>query len=240
MSGRTAVRDDEAVVVDPPLEGARWVVGNGCCAAATAHRNAVLPVNGAFHVAERFAIDFVRLDAERRLFDGPVGDLASYGYYGERVLSVADGVVVGTQDGLPEQTPPNFPTDATAQTAGGNHVVVDIGDGRFAFYAHLQPGSLRVAVGDRVERGQVLGRLGNSGNSDAPHLHFHVMDGPSPLGSNGLPFVFRSFASAGTVTDENALFVGEPAPIGPALAGRHREQLPLNLQVVRFFPRRRA
>lgn len=60
------------------------------------------------------------------------------------------------------------------------------------------------------------------------------MDGPSPLGSNGLPFVFRSFASEGTVADQDALFAGQPAPVGPALAGPHRKQLPLDLQVVRF------
>ena len=91
----------------------------------------------------------------------------------------------------------SFPTDATIQMAAGNHVVVDIGEGRFAFYAHMQPGSVRVKVGDKVKTGQVLGLLGNSGNTDSPHLHFHVMDGPSPLVSNGLPFAFNSLHRAG-------------------------------------------
>ncbi|MGH2583434.1 MAG: M23 family metallopeptidase, partial [Dehalococcoidia bacterium] len=119
--------------------------------------------------------------------------------------------------------------------AGGNHVVVDIGGGRFAFYAHLQPGSLRVQVGEGVTRGQVIGLLGNTGNSDAPHLHFHVMDGPEPLASNGLPYVFRSFESEGTLTNTvDDLVEGQPAQIGPALAGRHRLQIPMNNQVVDF------
>lgn len=122
----------------------------------------------------------------------------------------------------------------TAENAGGNWIVVDIGGGHFAFYAHLQPHSLTVKAGDRVRPGEVLGRLGNSGNSTAPHLHFHLMDGPSPLASNGLPYELTHFSSPGTVTDLNAMFLGQPTPIGPQLAGRHRHQLPLNLQVVDF------
>ena len=62
----------------------------------------------------------------------------------------------------------------TLETVGGNNVIMEIGDGLYAFYAHLQPGSLRVKVGDKVRRGQVLGLLGNSGNSSEPHLHFHI------------------------------------------------------------------
>ena len=115
------------------------------------------------------------------LISGPIDQLSSYAYFGDEIYSVADGTVVGIEDGLPEQVPGKLPEDATIQMAAGNHVVVDIGEGRFAFYAHMQPGSVRVKVGDRVKTGQVLGLLGNSGNTDTPHLHFHVMDGPSPL-----------------------------------------------------------
>jgi murein DD-endopeptidase MepM/ murein hydrolase activator NlpD len=121
------------------------------------------------------------------------------------------------------------------QIAGGNYVVVDIGRGRYAFYAHLQPGSLEVKVGDKVKTGQQLGKLGNTGNTDAAHLHFHVMDGPSPLLSNGLPFVFTSFEGEGLVTDEPALVAGVPTTVDTAaLTGTHRRELPLNLEVVAF------
>jgi hypothetical protein len=235
-SGLTSVVAENAVVIDPPLRGARWVVGDGCCARRSAHRGAVLPVNGAFHVAERFAIDFVQLDERGRLFDGPGDALSSYKYYGAEILSVADGVVAATMDGLPENVPGRLPAVVTAATAGGNYAVVDIGGGRFAFYAHMQPSSLRVRVGQRVVTGQLLGRLGNSGNSDAPHLHFHVMDSPAPLGSNGLPYVFRSFRGEGTVTaaDLDTLLTGRPAAIAPALSGQYSDRLPLDLQVVSF------
>jgi murein DD-endopeptidase MepM/ murein hydrolase activator NlpD len=121
------------------------------------------------------------------------------------------------------------------QTAGGNYVVVDIGKGRYAFYAHMQPDSLKVKLGDTVKTGQVIGLLGNTGNSDAAHLHFHVMDGPSPLLSNGLPFVFDQFTGEGLVTDEPALTALQPAPVDTAaLSGTHQNEMPLNLEVVGF------
>ncbi|MGE5764222.1 MAG: M23 family metallopeptidase [Mycobacterium leprae] len=233
-TGAASVASDPAVVVRPPLRGARWVDLNGCCATATSHRSGTEPINGALHVPERFAIDFVRLDGSGRLFTGPANKLTSYRYFGTEVLSVADGVVVGIQDGLPENVPGHLPPVVTPQNAGGNYVVVDIGDRHFAFYAHLQPGSLRVTTGARVRRGQVLGLLGNTGNSDAPHLHFHVMDRPSPLASNGLPFRFESFDSLGTVTNPGDLFAGKPVRVGGGLSGTHARQLPLNQQVVNF------
>jgi murein DD-endopeptidase MepM/ murein hydrolase activator NlpD len=121
------------------------------------------------------------------------------------------------------------------QTAGGNYVVIDIGKGRYAFYAHMLPDSLKVKLGDAVKTGQVIGLLGNTGNSDGAHLHFHIMDGPSPLLSNGLPFVFDEFTGEGLVTDETALVSLQPAPVDTsALSGTHKNQMPLNLEVVAF------
>lgn len=81
----------------------------------------------------------------------------------------------------------------TLETVGGNHVIIDIGDGRYAFYAHLKPGSPKARNGERVRRGQV----GNSGNSTEPHLHFHLSDGNSPLGSEGVPYAHESFELVG-------------------------------------------
>jgi hypothetical protein len=226
-----------AVVVAPPLKGARWVVGGGCCATITYHRGATLPINGAIRTAERYAIDFVQLDEQNRIASGPIGELASYRYFGVPVHSVADGTVVGIEDGMTEQVPGKLPPDATIQMAAGNHVVVDIGDGRYAFYAHLQPGSLRVKPGDKVSRGQVIGLLGNSGNTDGPHLHFHIMDGPTPLVAGGLPYAFTAFTGEGRIADEQALATGGPVKIdrgGDALTGAHHTQLPLNLEVIGF------
>lgn len=224
-----------AVVLAPPLKGAHWVIGGGCCAPPSYHRGATLPINGGIRVAERFAIDFVQLNDQGMIYSGAQDKLESYAYFGDEIYAAADGTVVAAEDGLAEQVPGKLPDDATIDMAGGNHVVVDIGEGRFAFYAHMQPGSLKVKVGDQVKTGQVLGLLGNSGNTDSPHLHFHVMDGPSPLLSNGLPYVFTSFTGQGRIVDEQPLFTGGKVTVDKdALSGPHENELPLADQVVSF------
>ena len=190
---------------------------------------AVNPINGAFWVAERFAIDFARLAPDGRLFTGDPTRLVSYPGYGADVISVARGVVVSTQDGFVDNVPVGSLPPITLDNVGGNHVVVDIGGGHFAYYAHLQPGSLAVHVGDRVRVGQVLGLVGNSGNTDFPHLHFHVMNRPSPLASDGLPYEFRSFTSPGSIANGDELLAGEPARFDPTLAGPHSRQIPMDI-----------
>ena len=91
-----------------------------------------------------------------------------------------------------------------------------------------------VRKGQRVRAGQPLGLLGNSGNSDAPHLHFHVMDGPLPLASNGVPFRFSRFTVSGTVTNLDALTQGAVAEMKPRPTGPRSRVLPLNNQVIDF------
>jgi hypothetical protein len=234
ITGRTPVDLQEAIVLGAPLRGDHWLAGGGCCFPPSYHRGATLPVNGAIHAPERFAIDFVQLDENGKLYEGPVNELSSFAYFGAELLAVADGTVVRIQDGLPEQVPGSFAPGATAATAGGNYIVLDIGHGNFAFYAHLQPGSLRVDVGDKVTKGQLIGLLGNTGNSDGPHLHFHVMDSPLPLASNGLPYRFESFTSEGTALNFDALGQGSAVELSPALAGDHMEEMPLQYQVIGF------
>jgi len=238
VGAAVAVEDVPAVVISPPLRGGGWLVFNGCCDALTSHRGAILAINGAPWVSERYAIDFVQLDAQDRLFTGAVDALGSYAYFGATIHSVADGTVVSVQDGLPEEVPGKVPASSKPETAGGNFVIVDIGGGNFAFYAHLQPGSVKVKVGDHVKTGDVLALLGNSGNTTAPHLHFHVMDRPAPLAGNGLPYVFTSFVGEGVLDEsrsEEIFTTSVPAVIErDRLAGPHAKQLPLDDMVVRF------
>lgn len=234
-SDATQVGQKPAIVVAPPLRGKGWVAGGGCCATITSHRGAVLAIDGKSYVAERFAIDFVQVNDKGRIFDGPNDQLSSYPYFGVNIHSVADGEVVATQDGLPEEVPGANPPGATLENAGGNYVIVDIGDGHYAFYAHMQPGSLKVKQGDQVKTGDLIGLLGNSGNSSAPHLHFHVMDAPHPLKANGLPYRFTAFTGAGVAENEDALETEAGSPIDRnALSEPHKDQLPLNLQVIDF------
>ena len=234
--GAGAAIGKPAVVVEPPLKGAGWMALNGCCDAVTSHRGAVMAINGRLRVPERFAIDWIKLDDADRIFTGDGSKLASYAYYGTPIHAAADGVVVNLYDEADEQVPGTDAKGITAENIGGNMLVVDIGDGAYAFYAHLQRGSLKVKLGDRVKVGQVIGLLGNTGNTDAPHLHFHVMDGPSPLDANGLPFVFTHFSSRGILSSglDDIIEKGKPAKIDPRLTGEHRNQLPLNNEVVDF------
>lgn len=194
-----------------------------------------MPINGKFVAFERFAIDFAQLNPENKLYAGPRDKLSSYAYVGARVLAVADGTVVNLQDGRPEETPPNYPQGYDLLQLLGNFVIVDIGHSHFAFYAHFQPNTLKVHKGDKVRRGQVLALLGNSGNSDAPHLHFAIEDGPLPFVSNGVPFVFSSFTTTGAVTNSfDDIAAGAAAEIGAARAGPHHNELPLNDDVITF------
>ena len=147
--------------------------------------------------AQRFAIDWVRMACRERTFHGAGDASTCYAAYGEPVLAVADGTVSAAIDGAPDNVPRRMPRELTADTAPGNHVVVDIGRGAGVFYGHLQLGSVSVRQGQRVTRGHSLGRVGNSGRSSEPHLHMHVMDGPDWLTADGVPYVFDGIQISG-------------------------------------------
>ena len=226
--------------IGPPLAGTGWVAVNGCCEPMGVHRGTGLPVNGRIYFAQRFAIDWMKLDEAGRMVKGDASEVENYVDYGAEVLAVADGTVVETLNTLDEQVPGKLPDPATItlENIDGNHVVIDLGRGLYAFYAHLQKESVLVKKGERVKRGQVLGKLGNTGNTSAPHLHFHLMDGPSVLGSSGLPYVIDGFGLAGEVSAEK--FATAPTLEGDWGEGRtktvnqRKGQFPLDLNIVNF------
>ncbi len=237
VGAKTSVSSASAVVIDPPLRGPGWAAVNGCCDALTSHRSAAMAVNGILRIGQRFAIDWVQLRPDGRLFAGERTRLDSYAYFGAPVYAVADGTVVNIYRDAQEQVP-GVVKGITPADIGGNMIVVDIGGGNYAFFAHLKPGSLKVALGQHVSRGQVIAQLGNTGNTDAPHLHFHVMDGLSPLNSNGRPYVFSRFAVRGSLEAAGmgpAFTDGKPAIIKSSpFDGPHTRQLPLNAELVDF------
>lgn len=190
-------------VLGPPLHGGGWLAANGP-SNTSIHRRALITIDGGSHIAQRFAIDWLRFAGDQKTYQGDPKDNKNYHAYGSEALAVADGTVVEVKDGIPENVPglTSRAVPITLETVGGNHVVLDLGGGYYAFYAHLQPGKLRVKMGDKVKRGQVLGLVGNSGNSTEPHLHFHVSNGISPLGSEGLPYVLESL---GALPAQNAI-----------------------------------
>jgi murein DD-endopeptidase MepM/ murein hydrolase activator NlpD len=200
MSGTTVdlapvpLRAAQPIVIGPPLRGSDWLAANGPNNRSI-HRRAMIPITGHLAIAQRFAIDWVQLKTADATFTGDAKDNKNYAAYGADVLAVADATVAAAKDGIPENVPgPNSrAVPITLETVAGNHIILDLGGGNYCMYAHLQPGSLKVKVGDKVKRGQVLGLLGNTGNSTEPHLHFQVMDGPSPLGAEGLPYHIDAF-----------------------------------------------
>lgn len=216
------------VVISPPLTGADWLAGNGCCGVSS-HRGAVMGVGGRLNGSERYAIDWVRLDPTKdtsTTFTGDGKRNEDYLAFGAPLLAVADGTVTAVVSGLDEAVPQVVTPDQAFEELGGNHIIIDIGDGHFAFYAHMTPGSASVKVGDKVTRGQVIGRLGNSGNTTEAHLHFHMSRGPVPLSSNNVPYVIDRFWLAATMDDD--LVVREAAP------SERTSQLPLDGSVINF------
>jgi hypothetical protein len=239
--GATTVDRQEVVVVGPPLRGKRYISADSCCDSSR-HTRAAMPINARVWVAQRYAVDWEELDAHGRIYSGPREKLASYTIFGKPVLAVADGTVVAMTDGLPEQTPGKFPTNISLDEADGNSVILDLGGNRYAMYAHMQPGSIRVRKGQRIKLGQVIGLVGDSGNSVAPHLHFQVMSKPSSLASNGLPYAIDSFEvtgkTHGTPAFDAAEADGTPLAITPVSAARPvRNALPLDQLEITFVQR---
>lgn len=235
------VQPREPSVIKPPLRGPNWVDGGGCCD-TSAHRTALNPVNGRLWAAERFAIDYVQLGPDGRLSTGDQSKPESFAYFGADIHAVGDGRVVSVLDGLPEQVPGRNPTGLPLNQYAGNHVVQDLGDGNFALYAHIKTGTVAVKPGDRLTAGQVIGNVGNTGNSSAPHLHFQIMSSPDPLGSNGLPFVFDSFRLDARLVDDDdateALLEGESATLQAGFPARdEKKAMPLELDVMTYADR---
>jgi hypothetical protein len=233
-----------------PLRGKDWVALSGPANTGTAarHRRSVAVFEGTPRIAQRYAIDWVRIGDNGQTYHGDRKKNRSFYSYGAEVLAVANGVVVEVKDGIPDNTPPADSKDvdeilklvSNMETIGGNHVNLDVGGGVYAMYAHLQPGSIRVKLGDKVTPGQVIGLLGNSGRAGEPHLHFQLMDRNSPLNSEGLPYYFPGFKLAARISGDSEGQVTEaPANLKvnrlPAPEAHHGD-IPLENEVVDFEP----
>ncbi len=239
--GEVAVDRRAVVSIGPPLRGERYVSADSCCDSSR-HMRAALPVNGRVWLAQRFAVDWEELDAEGQIRNGPQEKLESYTIFGKPVLAVADAVVVSVTDGLPEQTPGKYPTNISLDEADGNSVILDLGRQHYAMYAHMQPGSIRVHKGESVKVGQVIGLVGDTGNSLVPHLHFQVMDRASSLASNGLPYEIKDFQIAGqtpgTKAFDEAEEKGTPLAVTPLSPVQQvKGALPLDQLIISFVVR---
>ena len=221
-------------MLGPPVQAGEWLAESGLSNTST-HRRGQVRIDGAdAPFAQRYAIDWVRI-CDGRAWKSPGRANTDYCGYGSDVLAIADARVVTTKDGIPENKPGEASRSVpmTKDTLLGNYVILDLGAEAYALYAHLQPGSIQVKSDTVVRRGQVLGRIGNTGNSDAPHLHFHVvqkgsLEDVSVLQTSPIPYVFDRFERRGKYSGKGA--------VSDTLHDVRSLEMPLENDIVAFQP----
>jgi len=176
-SGLVRVSSRQIPVLGPPLRNGPWIAVYDPTM-LRGHRRFLYATDGHVMVPGRYAIDWMR---PRRMAGGTESGL------GAEVLAVADAKVVAVRDGMSPHSDSKQPSSGSLADGAGNYVILRVGEGYYAFYEHLSSG-ISVKSGDAVRKGQVVGRLGATGQVTAPHLHFHMADGPSTLAAEGLPY----------------------------------------------------
>ena len=205
-------RSDEMrdpIIVEFPLRG-EWLSPNT--------PGTKIPSHGTDKLGTRYAYDFIQVDWERTGWPAyRVGlpqyllfgvSLDDYYCWGQDIYAPCDGIVVQAQDGYEERARTNLrsdmanayknahyfdPTKDDVQSVAGNYVIMECGDNVYAALCHLQTGSIQVTVDQSVKKGEVIGRVGHSGNSFGPHLHFQIMDSSDIATANGLPCAFERY-----------------------------------------------
>ena len=230
-----------AVTLGPPLLRGTWFASEGCCRDDTHHRRGLVPVNGRLMVPQRFAIDWYLLDSKNRAWVGDPSKLTSYRAYRKPIIAAAAGTVVARLDGMPNSRAlPEPPPITPIEDSVGNRVIVKVSPGVYVLYAHMDPGSVQVRVGQRVRRGQLLGRIGTSGNSTVPHLHFQILTTRTFFPTDSRPWALDRFTLLGRVApriwDDNlGLQPSGTLPVSRvANPGTYRDRLPLDRAVIRF------
>lgn len=186
-----------------PLIGT-WMVANGGPDPATSHSWEL--------VGQRFAFDFVVTDEQGKSYQNHGHRLEDYYAYGAPVLAPADGVVVKVRDGRRDYARPGS-FDPFVWNLLGNYVVIRHAGGEYSLLAHLRRGSIRVRRGEFVRQGQMVGEVGNSGNSSEPHLHFQVQDSPHFLLAASLPVRIGGYRLLEPVHESGAGLAQDPVAV---------------------------
>jgi murein DD-endopeptidase MepM/ murein hydrolase activator NlpD len=231
--GEFTAASAKPIVLGPPLRGGPWAAIYNA-AWARGHRRVLYTVNGKVHIPGRFAIDWIKLDNAGKHARGGGSRPADWYGYGEQVLAVADATVADAQDDMGEPTRVSDSNRVAMEKASGNYVALDLGQGRYVFYEHLKPGSIRVKAGDKVKRGQVIGLLGYTGNTTGPHLHLHVSNGNTPLDAEGLPYAFDRYEWLGTFASPQAFEDGQAWLVPAGGSKQSADELPAPFSVVAF------
>jgi len=199
----------EPIIVEFPLRG-EWLAPNT--------PGTRIPSHGTNRLGTRYAYDFVQVDWEKKglpayrvslaqylLFGVPLNE---YYCWGQNVFAPCDGIIIQAEDGYKERARTNLwsdmynayknahffdPRKDDIQSVAGNYIIMECGENIYAALVHLQTGSIQVSTGQSVTKGEIIGRVGHSGNSFAPHLHFQLMDSNDILTANGLPCAFEKY-----------------------------------------------
>lgn len=146
-----------------------------------------------------FALDATGLDdAWSPVKPGDGKKNTDYAGFGRDIIAPAGGIVVRARKERPDQpvgdesNPEYYAPEYKRGGDPGNFVVIDHGNGEFSMIAHFQSDSLKVAIGQNVTQGQVLGKLGHSGDTDTPHVHYQLQSGPDWEYSDALPCLFAN------------------------------------------------
>lgn len=153
-----------------PFDGEWFVFSGGDTAKQNLHRSA-----NPWLISQQYAFDLIKpSDADKtHLRKGATN--TEYETFGQAIIAPADGIVVEAADGIRDNTAWQ---DTDIFNVFGNHIIIKHGSGAFSVICHLKRTSIKVKVGAKVKRGQLLGKAGNSGNSTEPHLHYHLQDRP--------------------------------------------------------------
>lgn len=200
---------NDPIIVEFPLRG-EWLSPNT--------PGTKIPSHGTNQLGTRYAYDFIQVDWSRvgkpayrvslmqYLLSGV--PLSEYYCWGQEVYSPCDGIVIAAEDGYVENVKTNLlldmsnayknaryfdPAKDDIQSIAGNYIIIQYSENVYAAICHLQAGSIQVSVGENIKTGNIVGRVGHSGNSFAPHLHFQLMDSNDIATANGIPCAFKKY-----------------------------------------------
>ncbi|MBN4069369.1 M23 family metallopeptidase [bacterium AH-315-G05] len=184
-----------------PCRG-EWIVANGGIRRVDSHSWDL--------ISQRYAYDFIKIDTEKYSSKNEGKELEDYYCYGEELLAPADGIIEEVKDNIRDaKNPGTLFTDFLTTDIRGNFVVIKHAENEYSVLAHLIPNSITVKVGNKVKRGKVIGKCGNSGNSSEPHLHFQLQDRASFYFAYGLAIKFSNLKINGVVKEEGYIGKGE-------------------------------
>jgi murein DD-endopeptidase len=198
------------------------------------HRRVIYTLNGTARIPGRYAIDFIKMHSNGKYATVDENIIRNWYGYEVDVLAVADGIVASTRDDFSESKTLSEHTEYSADKATGNYVSIKIGESQFAFYEHLKPKSIKVKVGQKIKKGEVIASLGFTGQTTGPHLHFHLANADSPLGAEGIPFVFESFEVLGSYPDFGSFGKTAWTPLNDSKKLIRKQERPSSNSVIKF------